>query len=119
MNSFKTVGEYILESTVKDDKVTNLSNRGISQFLEIISAINEYLLRIKKIFYCISKNSQGPYHLGWSRLVSEMQKSKSACRLLQYESTIQKIGMEMRPNGGEYQPSRQYLRKGGIEFTEI
>ena len=71
VNSFKTVGECILESTVKDDKVTNLSNRGISQFLEIISAINEYLLRIKKIFYCISKNSQGPYHLGWSRLVSK------------------------------------------------
>ena len=115
------IGECIIESKVKDDKVIKLSNRGTSQLQDTIGAISEYLLRTKRTFYCISRSSGGPYHLAkilgwsWSRLVSEMHKSRSACML----STNQKIEMRMRPNGEKYQPSRPCLKKGGIVYTEI
>ena len=76
--------DCIIEGHERDEKVPALSNRGLAQLKEIISAIGEYMLKIRKTFTCITRNSHGPYHLGWSRLMSEIHNSRSAFQLIQH-----------------------------------
>ena len=83
VNAFKTVGDCIIEGHERDEKVLALSNRGLAQLKEIISAIGEYMLKIRKTFNCITRHSHGPHHLGWSRLMSEIHRSKAAFQLIQ------------------------------------
>ena len=72
-----------MEGRERDKKVLALSNRGLAQLKEVISAIGEYMLKIRKTFNCITRNSHGPHHLGWSRLMSEIHRSRAAFQLIQ------------------------------------
>ena len=83
VKAFKTVGDCIMEGPERDKKVLALSNRGLAQLKEVISAIGEYMLKIRKTFNCITRNSHGPHHLGWSRLMSEIHRSRAAFQLIQ------------------------------------
>ena len=90
--TFRTVGEVVdtgLETGRSQEArarlADKLSVKSLGQFLELFTSINEYLMRSSKTFSDVTRHSQGPYHLGWSRLSSEISKSREACRLIQHE----------------------------------
>ena len=85
VKTFKTVGDCIMEGKVKDYKVASLSEKSKGQFIDILSAITRYLIKTKRTWDDISEGAQGPRHQGWSRMLSEMKKSKDICRLVQFD----------------------------------
>merc|ERR1711963_1106150 len=85
VKALKTVGDCIMEGKVKDYKVASLSEKSKGQFIDILSAITRYLIKTKRTWDDISEGAQGPHHQGWSRMLSEMKKSKDICRLVQFD----------------------------------
>ena len=83
---FRTVGDCVLEMKVNEEKVTQLnSQKEIDQFHEILGAIDRHVVKINRNFLHISRSNEGPHHIGWSRLLSGMKKSREVYRLIQLD----------------------------------
>ena len=83
VQQFRTVGEVVdtgLALAASEEARTIMENKlygkGASQ-LQLIPAIHDYLIKSRRTFLDISRSSQGPYHLGWSRLASEMKQDRN------------------------------------------
>ena len=83
---FRTVGDCILEGKVKEEKVTQLkTEKEVNQFKEILGVISCHLVKIGRTFCDISRSDQGPHHIGWSRLLCGMKRSREVYRLIQLD----------------------------------
>ena len=59
------------------------SEREIAQFKELLTAISSHLVKTKRTWKDITRADCGPYHRGWSRLLSSLKKSRDVYRLIQ------------------------------------
>ena len=99
--SFRTVGEVVdmglaveRSQEARNHMADKLSEKSQVQFLELLTAIHDYLMKSSRTFADVTRHSQGPYHLGWSRLCSEIRKSKEACRLIQHDKHYNSVRNE-------------------------
>ena len=81
----KVVGDCIENGRARSEITQTLSEKGQGQFIDILSSITRYLIKTKCTWNDICKSVQGPYHMGWSRMLCGMKKSKDIRRLIQFE----------------------------------